>query len=72
MADPTPQEMIILEMLGPELMTAVLGARTTCTDNTIMARIYEAKVHVERGAPAEVIGEDMSIPEAVAYLGGLT
>ena len=81
MADPTPAENVVLDMLGPELKEAVLAARVRLADDTIMARIARGLVYVQRGDPLEVshgveeegdiVAGELSYEDAVTYLNGL-
>lgn len=81
MADPTPAELFVLDMLGPELKAAVLGARERLADDTVMARIAKGLVYVERGDPLElfhaieeegvVVAGALSYEDAITFLGGL-
>jgi hypothetical protein len=69
MAD--PNEDFSLDMLGEDLKAAVLDARTRTADGTIMARIAVGLVSVERGTPAAVLEDGLSLADGVAYLGAL-
>ena len=63
----TGAEVFQLDMLGEDLKAAVLAARARTKDSSVMARVSETMVTVERGNPL-VASDPMHHDDAIAHL----